>query len=393
MTVLLLLFILGSISFFIPYKNIKIFFVLAAIILSGLFFFYAPPVSDDLYRYYQLFDTIEHLSLRAYFDGEYGTQDWLINYMLNDYKGSALIFSSVMFVVSRTGIKEILPFVFSLITYIPLFMLVYEVCTDNKYSKRTMCLCFVLLLSCIDFRFVSCLRNLSAYSIFVYTLYKDTVKKSKPLICIIGYLVACGIHLACVPLVIMRFLAIAVTGRFKWGIVVALLFIRRLALLIASLLNIFFGGNFLISQLVKKIQIYFVERTSYNSNGALFFCAVIIIVAFIYFALKKDRVIPKVYKKYEAVYLYSAAFTVGCIGQYDILMRNCELVVILAIPFVLHFINGRFVLESGNIRIISSYQKLYRDVIICVCFVGLVLISFLFYTLFSYIPMDVYFWR
>lgn len=391
MTVLLLLFILGSISFLIPYKNMKGFFVLSGVILSGLFFFYDPPVSDDLYRYYQLFDTVKQLSLSEYLGADYGTQDWLINHMLNDYKGTALIFSSVLFAVSRIGIRELMPVVFSLISYIPLFMLVHEVCIDNKYSKRTMCLCFVLILACVDFRFVSCLRNMSAYSIFVYTLYKDTVKKSRPLVCLIGYFVACGIHLTCFPLVFMRLLAVAVAGRFKWAIIVVLLFTRRLALLMASLTNTLFGDIFLMSKLAEKVEVYFVKRTNYNRNGAIFFCAAIIVVALIYFALKKDRVIPKAYKKYEAVFLYSVGFTVGCIGQYDILTRNCKLVIVLAVPFVSCFLDGRFALERGNIRIISSHQKLHRDVVVCACFAGLVLASFLFYTLFSYMPVDVCF--
>ena len=388
MTVLLLLLFLGGISFFIPQKRIKIYFVFSAIAISLMFLFYEPSPLDDLHRYYDLFDTVKHLSLSEYIDGNYGTQDWLINHMLNDYRQNSFLFMHIMFVISRTGIKELMPVFFSLITYIPLFMLVYDVCKDNKYSKTTMCFCFILILAGIDFRFASCLRNLSSYSIFAYTLYLDTVKKTKWYWCIIGYVAACGIHMACLPLIMLRLVAIIISGRLKWPVAACLLFTRRLALLFASLANTFLGGNSFISSFANKIENYFLGRTEYNNNGAIFFCAAILVLVIIYIAVKKDRSIPKEYKKYDAVYLYSAALTIGCIGQYDILLRNCQLLVMLSIPFVSHFINSRLIFAVDDIKFVSPQRKLCRDMLVCCCFVGLVLASFLFYTLFSYIPID-----
>jgi len=388
--VLILLIAIGGTSFFIPYKNLKAYFVLSAIILSAAFFFYDPPVTEDLYRYYQLFDNVKALSLKKYLAQEYNTQDWLINHMLNDYKESAWFFSATLFVLSRTGIREIMPFVFSLLTYIPMFMLVYHVCKDNKFSKLTACLCFVMILACIDFRLVSCLRNLSAYSIFAYTLYEDAIKKRKKIWCVFMYFIACGLHMSCLPLVLMRILAAFLKGRIKWVVVTALLFSEGLALLFATLIKSFLSGNILFVMLAEKIEIYLLERTDYNVNGAIFFCASLFVIALIYITVKREKIIPAIYQKYESAYLFIGAYTVGCIGQYDILFRNCELMAILLVPFIARFINRRMVLGYNGISVVAPQDKIRRDVVVAFCFIGLIVMSFIFYTLFSYIPMGNY---
>lgn len=388
MIVLFVLLVVGGLSFLCPYKYIKLFFVFSGLIISGIFLFYTPPVTDDLYRYYQLFDTVEHLSFNEYLSGAYGTDDWLINYMLNDYKSNAFVFSAILFGVSRIGIREIMPFLFAMLTYIPLFMLVYEICDDRKCTKGTMCLCFLMILTGIDVRFVSCLRNLSAYSIFAYTLYKDTVKKDNRIKCLLLYVVSCGLHLSCLPLILFRLLSIVINGRLKWVIVAILLFTKRLASLMVYLLGEFFSGNSYIMRLSEKIELYFIGRTNYNTNGAIFFIGTLVVVVLVYYAAKKDKIISTQYIKYGCVYQYIAAFTIGCVSQYDVLMRNCGLMIMLTIPFAAAFFRDRFYLTTNDCRFCLKQHKMQRDIVVAGGFFALLLMSIVFYTLFSYIPMD-----
>lgn len=386
MVIILLLFTLGVTSFFVPQKYMKWYFVLSGIVLSSLLFFYVPPVEDDLSRYYQMFDVAKKLSIGEYFGADYGTDDWLMNHMFNDYAKSTPVFFVMLFLISRAPIREMLPVVFSLITYIPLFMLVYEVSADNKYSKRTMCFCFIMILTCIDFRFVSCLRNLSAYSIFAYTLYKDTMRKSKPISCLIGYLIACGIHLSCVPLLFLRLIAILISGKLKWAVVTFLLLVKKLSQLIAPIFGNLFGNITLVAKLIEKIEIYFVDRTNYNVHGALFFCGAIMAVLLVYFASRSDKIALKTYKSYDTAFLYIAAFTVGCVGQYDILTRNTKLLVMLIIPFASGYVDG--IVNENAVKIPFSQRRICRDKVVLGGLILLVTVSFLFYSLYSYLPIS-----
>ncbi len=389
MLVFLILLTIGTVSFAIPRRYMKGYFILSAVVISALFFFYIPPESDDLFRYYSLFDLVEHINFSEYFHGKYGTDNWLWNYMLNDYKANAGTFSFLLFFVSRTGIKQLLTFTCSMLTYLPLFMLVWEICSKEKKSKSTLCMCFIIILACIDFRFVSCLRNLSAYALFTYVLYQDLVMKKKTLWCFIVYFILCRLHMACVVMLAMRVVVLLFNNRFRWIIVGVLTLTQSLSGLMVFILNTFFFQVPLLQKLSEKIKVYFILRTGYNVKGSLFFIGSIGMVILLYLFVKKSGIISEKYKKYETIFLYMTAFTVGSIGQYDVLMRNCELIVMMGLPFIAIWFNEKLVVQDRSIKLVSlNRAEEIQSVIAMLACVGLIALSVIFYTLFSYLPMD-----
>ena len=179
-------------------------------------------------------------------------------------------------------------------------------------------------------------------------------------------------------------------GRSKWLIVLALSCTQMLSSFLSYFINSTFSSVSLFLRLAEKIEDYFVKRTNYNVKGSLFFIGSIFVVLLIYLSTKKLlKQMNNKHEKYETFFLYMVAFTVGCMGQYDVLMRNCELVVMLGLPYIAKCLSKMLIVRSGSIRLVSYNGKgELQSVITMVAFVGLIVLSFMFYTLFSYLPMD-----
>ena len=387
MPILIILLFLGVLSFYIPRKNLKSYFKLSAVILSSLFFFYEPPISDDLYRYYGLFDIIKKLSLKELIQRQFNSSDWLYDYLINDYLSNSKTFMAGMFILSRIGIKQLLPFVFTLLTYIPLFMLIIEVGEDTKASKIAMCIAFVLVLACVDYRLVSIIRNISAYAMFSKVLYDDLVRKKNRIICFVFYLILCELHMACIVLLGIRLVILLTNKRCKY--IMIAMFVSLFALteqIIWVLRNYFSNFGFLL-RLAQRIGNYNIGRTSYNIHGALFFVGSIIVTLIIYANYKRAEGSAPL-EEYRMCYLYITAYTIGSIKQYDVLTRNTKLLVMLVIPFAVYLITKTirirgvkliFMGNGGGISTTSLIHFLSIEL--------LIIVSFVFYTLFSYIPM------
>lgn len=394
MVALSILGLLGAISFFVPRKKMKAYFCVAALILGGLLMCYTPPETDDLARYYNLFETIKQLRFGEILNGQYGTDDWLINYMLNDYKANAPVFMAVLFLISRIGVKELVVFIFAILTYIPAFFLILEVCEDEKCKKGILCICFCMVLACFDFRFVSCLRNLSAYAMFVYVLYRDLTKKTKTRICFIFYISLCMLHMSCVTLLGMRILLFIKNKLINRIIIVILFGIQVFIPVITFISNKVFYEIPYIVRLVQKINDYFLGRTDYNIKGSLFFICTILVVIMIWSIAKIEKFIPPKYYKYSSMFVLVVAFTIGCISQYDVLLRNTQLVVLLVIPFVALFLKRVVLTGYKSIRLISANRKYeILNLMVGVSIIGIIVLSMFFYTKFSYLPIDSYFFR
>lgn len=384
--------ILGLFSFFIPKSYIKAYFVISAFLLSSFFFFYVPPKADDLSRYYDLFDAMKKMSLSEVLNREIVTSDWLTKYLFNDYLSNSKAFMVIVFLLSRTGIKELLPFTFSLLTYIPIFLTLVKVGEDNKLSKSSICMVYIIMLACIDFRMVSMLRQLSAYSLFVYVLYDDLIRNKNKVLCFILYLVICQLHMSCVILLGIRLILNIKHLKPVFVLVFASMF--ALSKLIIYILNTFFYQIPFMLRLAQRISNYNLGRTNYNYNGAVFFWGCIFVVITIYVYIRQKSYLIRKNVLFGDFLVYVLAFTIGSIRQYDVLIRNTKLLIMLMIPFFAIFLSKYVKIGNGGIRIKESGTQeectYVNTSVFCLSLI-LTLISFLFYTLFSYAPMQEFF--
>ena len=388
MVIVALLILLGAFSFAIPQKDIKKYFIISSILISCIFFFYTPPETDDLYRYYNLFDIVKELSAKELIHSQFNVSDWLYNYLLTDYLQNSKSFMVIMFILSRIGVKELLPVFFSLLTYIPLICVICDIGERNNYSKQAMCICFTILLACIDVRFLTALRNMSAYSCFVALLYWDLVRNKKKLLCFIGYLILCELHMSCVVLLGIRLVLLITKKRFRYIILLVMLSLFAFTEQIASIIKSYFGSVPFMTRLAKRMLDYNIGRTNYNFNGAIFFVGSIIVCLVCYLLIKNRDSISKEYELYGCVFLYFLTYTIGSIKQYDVLTRNCQLIAMMVIPFMMTFAND-IRIKSGVISIGLQEKKIgSNNQVIFALIVVLVFFSYIFYGLFSYTPLQ-----
>ena len=388
MIVVAYLLVLGLIGYAVPRKQIKGYFILCSLLISFMFAFYNPPQTDDLYRYYGLFDIVKGMPLNEYIHSRFNTSDWLYNYLLNDYMQNSRTFMAILFVVSRIGIKEVLPILFALLTYIPLIKLICEVADDNEYSKQALCMMFVIILACVDVRFLTALRNMSAYAWFTYLLYVDLVKNRKRILCFVGYILLCELHMSCVVLLAIRLIILITNKRFRFLIMVGMISVFVFTEQLASLITTYFGGISFLSRLAKRMIDYNIGRTNYNFNGAIFFVGSLLVCLVCYLLARNRAEIKQKYELYGRMFIYVFAYTVGSIRQYDVLTRNCQLMVMLCIPFLMIIANDIHI-QGGRVSIsVGTNIESANNTLLFFLIVALVVFSFTFYGLFSYMPMQ-----
>ena len=141
-------------------------------------------------------------------------------------------------------------------------------------------------------------------------------------------------------------------------------------------------------RLALRISDYNIKRTSFNAKGAIFFIGSLFVVAVVYFWMLFLKKIPERYRLYRLILVYSLAYTIGSYRQYDVLLRNVKLIVFLAIPFITIFLNKFINFNNEKICVFAENNgDVDCNIIISMLLIALVVFSFVFYTLFSYIPM------
>ena len=390
MIVIILFLCLGTLSFFIPKSLEKKYFLASCFVASTMLACYTPPETDDLFRYYQLFDIAKNLTAKDFWSYNFHTSDWLLNYLLTDYLNNSKMFAAILFLLSRIGIKQLLPFVFSILTYIPVILLLFQACEDQNASKRDMCICFFVALACIDLRFITALRNMAAYAWFCYILYLDLVKKRNTILCFVGYLLLCELHMSCIALLFIRAIVLIFNKHMRVLIVVALVSLFSLSKQISYVLATFFNWIPYMERLSQRIIDYNIKRTSYNTHGAIFFIGSLLACLGIYVLQKRKGNHVSKTLLYDLCFEYVFAYTIGSVRQYDVLTRSCPLIAIMCFPYIISLLKKNNLSKAGIIIYISNSGKAsISSELISLCrLVGVIVFSFIFYTLCSYTPMQ-----
>ena len=350
--------------------------------------FYVPPETDDLYRYYQLFDISKELSAKDFWSSQFGVTDELYNYLLNDYMKNSKVFMVILFILSRSGIKQLLPVTFALLAYIPIILVVCDIGKENNYSKQAMCICFNIILACVDVRFLTLLRNMSAYAMFSGLLYCDLIKNKNRIFCFIGYLLLCELHMSCVVLLGIRLILLITNKHFRFVIIATMISVFAFTRQLATILTTYFSGIPYLTRLAQRMLDYNIGRTNYNYHGAIFFVGSLFVCLVCYLLIKNRESVKKSLELYSRMYIYLFAYTIGSIAQYDILTRNCELVVILTLPYMMSIANDIHINRTAVYIHNNDNSSAAYNVGLACLLLALVVFSYTFYGAFSYIPLQ-----
>lgn len=170
-------------------KNYKIFLILLCFNVAIIGFNWIPYPTDDLLSYYRLMNEMKNGGLN------------FVN-KFSDYRLFVVI-NYFIYSISLTGIYNLLPAITGFIVYFLILYTIFDYANSNNISTYSLVLTTMLILCSLPLvQIVSGIRNYLAFSIIVYLLYMEAIKKKK--VYMMYYLIPVFIHPAVILIIIIR---------------------------------------------------------------------------------------------------------------------------------------------------------------------------------------------
>lgn len=378
--------LLCTLSFFVPRNKLYFFFVISAVILSALYLWFNPPIDYDLYRHYLTFESMKNVSFQDLFDNQYIFD----NNLLNEYSKVSKVYIIILFVMSRIGIKQILPWIVGVIIYTVASKMIWQTGSDLNSNKTAILFAFFFLYCCLDFRSVSGIRNMLAFILFSFVLYQELIQKKNKILCWILYLLICGIHMSCVIFVGLRMVLLIGKRWIKIPVMFICLFLYSFSEIIADFLTKFSEIPYL-NALRLQIEGYLIGRSEYNPKGIFIYLIIEVGVIFLYLEVYKNKRFKKYVGQYGEYCLYVVIFALGSIRNYDLFVRSNIIIISLFLPIIVFYFTYIIELKGGCIRGISKRNDFKFNIVIVFSFLLVILFEFYCRIRLNYIVMDPYF--
>lgn len=149
-----------------------------------------PVVKTDLFRYNQKMLDFAELSYRELMQ-QTRLNDWLINQMF--------------WALGRLGWRSLLPAVSAFVLYSVMLEIYGGVLQRTKTSKNLKFILLMFTMSIVSFYFsTEIIRNMLAFSISIYAVFRDLYQKKRNVYTIILYIMPCMIHISAFVFIILR---------------------------------------------------------------------------------------------------------------------------------------------------------------------------------------------
>ncbi|MBR4502310.1 MAG: hypothetical protein IKP22_10580 [Clostridia bacterium] len=375
----------GMLGLFIPREYLRAYMVFASICLAALYFFFVPPITYDLSRYYELLHVIRKTDLWTVLFGDLKTN----NILWETYSSGSRLYLLYAYIISLLRIDALLPFISGVIIYCCASKLVILAAEDSEeeIADWKLGFCFLFLLLMMDFRSISGIRNMLTFTVFAYILYYDLVRKSNRLVCWIAYIALIGFHSAIIILVLLRLLMLFKHVPIFVRMLIAFSFFFFVETLISTLSR--FTQYPMVSMLLQKLTDYFVYGGStYQTTRVVIRSFALVFYLLMYLYLKRSSFLPQVFNDYTDYFLLAAFFDFGTIGQYDTFLRMHFFLTVAVCPMLLCFLH-RIVGETPvEIVVPDNNETGVKEVILYAMLgVSLIMVSYVFLTAY-YSPMD-----
>lgn len=286
-------------------KYLYIFIITLSLSVLGCLF---NPISaynkgnyTDLVRFFQTMDAIKGAGFNN-------------NIAIFQEYNNIPVMKVLLYIISQTGIKQLLPFMSSFIFYGSFGLFIAKISSKYKISNTIMGLSFFSFICLFNFKMViSNIRCPMGDAIFMLTLYFDFFTHSKKKWCVIGYMVCCAIHPIFILFTLLRVIFILsnkITSKLFYLLTLFYsLFINYALELIGKLTNIE-----LFIYLSTKMD-YYTNFWSVESNEPLIILTGIIqIIVLIYFLIIVKKYIDKSSRE-NAFYNITMEFVILAIGS------------------------------------------------------------------------------
>lgn len=185
--------------FLLPRKYAWISYIMVVIALAILAFYIEPNQNDDILRYFRMID-----AMRA--GGWERFQDMIAN---NEFSFRTEPFAGYYFyLISLLPDNHFLPFFTILISYGCMFLVIYKASNRYEVDKFYLAVAIFFMISTYWFYDVySGTRNGLAFSIALACIYYHFVERKNIILCILGYVLVCGLHSSGILLIALGFVA------------------------------------------------------------------------------------------------------------------------------------------------------------------------------------------
>lgn len=185
--------------FLIPRKQVWIPFVFIVVALAVIAFYAEPFETDDLSRYFRIIDDLRY-------NGWPKLQEMIRN---NDHDFGALPVAGFYFyIISLFPDNHFLPFFTILISYGCMFLVIYKAAEKYKVDKFYLAVAVFFAVSTFWYYDIySGTRNGLAFTIAFACIYYHFVERKRIVLCLAGYVFACGIHSSGVLLIALAAVA------------------------------------------------------------------------------------------------------------------------------------------------------------------------------------------
>ena len=174
-------------------KNIKRILFVYSILLSVMAYFYVPYETADLYRIYGYIESFQKYSFDAFIDLQ----------MANSQLGLSNI---LYWLISRTGIPQLLPAIVSFICYNCIFYIIHKTSEKNDISGKNVAITLFFYMSLGTYIFViSGIRSMLGICLLAFCFFRESAQKKFNILHIPLYAIAVFIHLFSALLVAVRF--------------------------------------------------------------------------------------------------------------------------------------------------------------------------------------------
>lgn len=370
-----------------PKEKYGLYFAISVVLLGLMFFFLNPPYEYDLYRHYELLAQLQHMNFRNFFSGKVVST----NNLFNEYSDQSMIYLIYAFIISKIPIPHLLPVISTILIYGLMALLILKVRDTFELSKLQTLIIFTFLLFCVDIRSATGIRNMLAFSIFVFTAYEDMIKKRNKIVCFVIYMLTVGIHISTIVFLILRILTL-IKGKIPKIVVGIAIFFSYSSIDVIKNFLMRFSALPVVTSVLNKIAIYYGNEGRYNQLNIVFHLIMITFYIMIW-VYPKFCCKSKEYSDFLSFFIYSAVYTLGSIAQPDIFIRNDIFLAFLIIPILGKLLSnvhigtsGKFIVDNSNSPGVALYNVIISLILLCI-----MIVAFLFYYLTIYRYMDIYF--
>lgn len=333
-TITIIIFVMTLLSYFSIINDKKIrqcLFIL--IVLSMSFIAYSSYMGDnyDLYRYYQMINSLHGRSLFWAFQ----------NFR---YKNNVL--TTILFwFVSYTGNNKLLPFFAVGITFSLIFVVLKKEYRLLNSNSSVVLFYIVRLFAVVTFQdLVGGVRQVLMLSVLLVTVYRDMLLEKNDILTILLYLACCMIHTGAVAFIVIR-LCMFLPGKIKWFIVLWSSAVEAL-LPVLGFTNGFFGDA--VERFI-TYRFYYERTTDWRFQVANIILALFLGMWMIHINNKSNNL-----RRYIQYFQVLLLFTIGAVRIPILFTRMFSACAFLSFPIISEY-RDTVTHKKWNIELTLNY--------------------------------------